>query len=164
MVFRRPRTFARRRKGQGRLKNNLRYFGCGCAALWDGRKTAAGRLSLCHKSRCRVLRPRAGNDGVGRIVYPCCLKRLRELRKPPFRRPLRLLLKMRLRMRLLRLPPSLPTAMPLRKIKNCSNARKASSNRCRVQKKCRNCARLPKNRSNSAINCGMNRASPKAIP
>lgn len=30
--------------------------------------------------------------------------------------------------------------------------------------KCRNCARLPKNRSNSAINYGMSRVSPKAIP
>lgn len=31
-------------------------------------------------------------------------------------------------------------------------------------RKCRNCARLPTNRSNSAINYGMSRASPKATP
>ena len=46
------------------------------------------------------------------MVYPCRLKRLRELRKPPFRRPLRLLLKMQLRMLLLRIPSWLPTAIP----------------------------------------------------
>ena len=44
------------------------------------------------------------------------------------------------------------------------NAHKASSNRCQAPKKCRNYARLPKNRSNSAINYGMSRASPKATP
>ena len=71
---------------------------------------------------------------------------------------------------LLRLPqqrrPKPPlTAMLLLKIKSCSNAHKASSNRCRVPKKCRNCARLLKNKSNSAINYdGMSHASPKAIP
>ena len=76
----------------------------------------------------------------------------------PFRRPLKLL----------QLPQQRPkpplTAMLHLKTKSCSNARKASSNRCRAPRKCRNCARLPKNRSNSAINYGMSRAFPKATP
>ena len=76
----------------------------------------------------------------------------------PFKRPLT-------QLHLPQQRPKLPlTAMPLLKIKNYSNARKASSNRCQAPKKCRNCARLPKNRSNSAINYGMSPASPKATP